>query len=156
MDELIVLQEYIVNKWGTCQGLRRKISNEGIGYFYNDYTKVPVSWDLYSRFVDSNSDLCYCGNCETQIEIHMAYDHNLNEYMERLDIYGPEDIMTVKKIGSFLHYFDLDRAYKVTEILNIGTEIIQDGEYELALKIFHHSYDDSSDWTERGYIIFRS
>ena len=56
--ERTVFQKYIVNKWGTCQGLRRKISNEGIGYFYNDYTKVPVSWELYSEFADSN--VCYC------------------------------------------------------------------------------------------------
>ena len=85
----------------------------------------------------------------------MVYDHNLDEYMERLDIYGPEDIMTVN-IKSFLYYFDLDRPYKVTEILNIGVRIIQDGESGLALKVLHHSYDDSSNWTERGYVIFRS
>lgn len=64
MTERMKFGKYIRDTWGTCKEMRRKIDNEGVYYFYEDYTSVPVSWKLYKEFA-SSSKACYCGGgCE--------------------------------------------------------------------------------------------
>lgn len=55
-----ILAEWILERYGDCITLRRKIDNEGTGYFYSHYTTVPVGYDTYEVFVD-DEETCYCG-----------------------------------------------------------------------------------------------
>lgn len=61
-NEMKTLKTYILDEWGNCDNLRSKIENEGTGYFYSEYTSVPVSWDIYNEFCE-NEDDCFCGTC---------------------------------------------------------------------------------------------
>lgn len=61
-DEDEILKQYILDEWENCDGLRGKIDWEGLDYFYNSYTSVPVSWETYSNFARSVD--CICDNCE--------------------------------------------------------------------------------------------
>ena len=58
-DEDEALKQYILDEWGTCKMMRSKIDKEGKDYFYK---RVPVSWDTYNWFCDSNK--CHCGKCK--------------------------------------------------------------------------------------------
>lgn len=57
-----ILADYIKNEWENCEIFRIKIYSEGDSYFYFNYTTVPVPWNVFKSF--SNSDDCWCGNCE--------------------------------------------------------------------------------------------
>lgn len=61
-NEKKIMIEYIINKWGDCKSLRRKIEWEGEGYFYNSYSNVPASHEIYMDFFDD--DCCWCSNCD--------------------------------------------------------------------------------------------
>lgn len=61
-NEQETLKRYILREWEDCDELRGKIDWEGLGYFYNSYTSVPVSWETYSAF--ARSEDCICGRCE--------------------------------------------------------------------------------------------
>ena len=60
-EEEETMKTYICEEWGNCNNLRIKISNEGLGYFYECYTTVPVTWPTYARFAQGSS--CWCGKC---------------------------------------------------------------------------------------------
>lgn len=64
------LADYIVREWETCHRLRAKIDWEGDDYFYDSYTHVPVSREMFKEFC-RNTD-CYCetpgGCCDSQDE----------------------------------------------------------------------------------------
>lgn len=60
-NEQETLKRYILDEWQNCDELRGKIDWEGLDYFYNSYTSVPVSWETYTAFVISED--CFCGEC---------------------------------------------------------------------------------------------
>ena len=61
-EEHRTMREYILEEWGNCNALRAKIEWEGAGYFYSNYTTVPVSWTTYDDFVESS--YCWCDQCK--------------------------------------------------------------------------------------------
>ena len=76
------LVKFIRSEYGTCENMREKIQNEGTEYFYNSYTTVPVSYEDYMAF--ANSEECYCGWCERFIEA-------LTELVEKKLKHGDRD-----------------------------------------------------------------
>lgn len=66
-NEVETMTKYIVEEWGNCEDLRMKIGNEGLGYFYNSYAEVPVSFEVYEEF--ASSEICWCGNCEDSSDV---------------------------------------------------------------------------------------
>jgi len=60
-EEKKKFKKWILKEWQTCAGMRDKVEWEGDGYFYNDYTNVPCSWDMYQ---DCVSGTCFCGKCK--------------------------------------------------------------------------------------------
>lgn len=68
-DEEEILRNWIISEWGDCASVRVKIDNEGKSYFYESYTRVPVSRDTYYDFANMPEDECFC---------HQSYCENYN------------------------------------------------------------------------------
>jgi hypothetical protein len=58
--EYYKLRTWIRNKWNGCTDVRQKIANEGKSYFYESYTNVPCTYEIYTEFY-RNDDECFCG-----------------------------------------------------------------------------------------------
>ena len=78
-----IMKNFIIDEWENCEYLRNKINNEGMNYFYNSYTNVPVPYDVYSDFMYSHD--CWCGECEKESEDdeeEESYNESLLEQMD--------------------------------------------------------------------------
>jgi hypothetical protein len=58
------LKDFAIQEYDGCCNLYKKIENEGLGYFYNNYTTVPCSWSIYASYCDGHDGECWCDGCE--------------------------------------------------------------------------------------------
>lgn len=72
------------SKYDGCYNLLWKIDNEGMSYFFNDYTDVTgVRWKEYERFVDGRT--CICGHCkdsDDESSDHSESDNGVSDLSE--------------------------------------------------------------------------
>jgi hypothetical protein len=84
-----ILKNWIIERWDDCVSARTKIEEEDGPYYYNEnYEKVPVDYDLFETFAES--DHCWCGrkcnlcercNCIIRTEYTSKFNVERQRYM---------------------------------------------------------------------------